>query len=415
MINFDLESLFFVLFILLLLSAFFSGAETSLMSVNRYKLKHKHKLGDKSANKVNFLVTNPEKTLGLILLLNNFVNILASAISTLIAIKIYGEAGVAISVVVLTIIILIFAEVTPKTFAALYADKIAYPVSLLLYPLMKIFYPIVILINFISRIILRIFGIKTEKINQELLTKDEIKLIVKESSHRIPKNHEDMIVNMIDLEKVKVEDAMIPRNELVAVDIEDDLRKISKKILNCKHTRIPIYKKELNKLLGFLHKRKVIDILIDNKMTKEGILEKISPPYFIPEDTSLTSQLINFKKQKKRIGFVVDEYGDVKGVVTLDDILEEIVGEFDENAKNDGIVKINSQTYIIDGAIQIREINKSLGWKIPETAAKTINGYILECLENIPTQGETFDSEGYLFEIVEISNNFVKNVKVTKK
>ena len=415
MINFDLESLFFVLFILLLLSAFFSGAETSLMSVNRYKLKHKHKLGDSSANKVNFLVTNPEKTLGLILLLNNFVNILASAISTLIAIKIYGEAGVAISVVVLTIIILIFAEVTPKTFAALYADKIAYPVSLLLYPLMKIFYPIVILINFISKIILRMFGIKTEKINRELLTKDEIKLIVKESSHRIPKNHEDMIVNMIDLEKVKVEDAMIPRNELVAVDIEDDLRKISKKILNCKHTRIPIYKKELNKLLGFLHKRKVIDILVENKMTKENILEQISPPYFIPEDTSLTSQLINFKKQKKRIGFVVDEYGDVKGVVTLDDILEEIVGDFDENAKNDGIIKINSQTYIIDGTIQIREINKSLDWEIPETAAKTINGYILECLENIPTQGETFDSEGYLFEIVEISNNFVKNVKVTKK
>ena len=415
MINFDLESLFFVLFILLLLSAFFSGAETSLMSVNRYKLKHKHKLGDSSANKVNFLVTNPEKTLGLILLLNNFVNILASAISTLIAIKIYGEAGVAISVVVLTIIILIFAEVTPKTFAALYADKIAYPVSLLLYPLMKIFYPIVILINFISKIILRMFGIKTEKINQELLTKDEIKLIVKESSHRIPKNHEDMIVNMIDLEKVKVEDAMIPRNELVAVDIEDDLEKISKKILNCKHTRIPIYKKELNKLLGFLHKRKVIDILVENKMTKENILEQISPPYFIPEDTSLTSQLINFKKQKKRIGFVVDEYGDVKGVVTLDDILEEIVGDFDENAKNDGIIKINSQTYIIDGTIQIREINKSLDWEIPETAAKTINGYILECLENIPTQGETFDSEGYLFEIVEMSNNFVKNVKVTKK
>ena len=415
MINFDLESLFFVLFILLLLSAFFSGAETSLMSVNRYKLKHKHKLGDSSANKVNFLVTNPEKTLGLILLLNNFVNILASAISTLIAIKIYGEAGVAISVVVLTIIILIFAEVTPKTFAALYADKIAYPVSLLLYPLMKIFYPIVILINFISKIILRMFGIKTEKINQELLTKDEIKLIVKESSHRIPKNHEDMIVNMIDLEKVKVEDAMIPRNELVAVDIEDDLEKISKKILNCKHTRIPIYKKELNKLLGFLHKRKVIDILVENKMTKENILEQISPPYFIPEDTSLTSQLINFKKQKKRIGFVVDEYGDVKGVVTLDDILEEIVGDFDENAKNDGIIKINSQTYIIDGTIQIREINKSLDWEIPETAAKTINGYILECLENIPTQGETFNSEGYLFEIVEISNNFVKNVKVTKK
>ena len=415
MIDFNLESLFFILLVLLLLSAFFSGSETALMSVNRYKLKHKHKLGENSANKVNFFVTNPEKTLGLILLLNNFVNILASAISTLIAIKIYGEAGIAISVIALTIVILIFAEVTPKTFASLYADKVAYPVSWLLYPLMKIFYPIVLLINAISKIILRIFGIKKEKINRELLTKDEIKLIVKESSHRIPKNHEDMIVNMIDLEKVKVEDAMIPRNELVAVDIEDDIEKISNKILNCKHTRIPIYKKELNRLVGFLHKRKVIEMLIAQKITKEKILEKINSPYFIPEDTSLTSQLINFKKQKKRIGFVVDEYGDVKGVVTLDDILEEIVGEFNENTKNVGIFKINIKTYIIDGAIQIREINKFLGWDIPETAAKTINGYILEYLENIPTQGETFNSEGYLFEILEMSNNFVKNVKVTKK
>jgi Mg2+/Co2+ transporter CorB len=415
MINFDLESLFFILFVLLLLSAFFSGAETSLMSVNRYKLKHKYKLGENAANRVNFFVTNPEKTLGLILLLNNFVNILASAISTLIAIKMYGEAGIAISVTMLTIVILIFAEVTPKTFASLYADKVAYPVSWLLYPLMKIFYPIVILINFISKIILRIFGIKQDNINQELLTKDEIKLIITESSQRIPKNHEDMIVNMIDLEKVKVEDAMIPRNELVAIDIEDSIEKICNEILNCKHTRIPIYKKELNKLLGFLHKRKVIDMLVEKEITKEKILEKINPPYFIPEDTSLTSQLINFKKQRKRIGFVVDEYGDVQGVVTLDDILEEIVGEFNETTKNTGIFKINEQTYILDGSIQIREINKSLDWNIPETTAKTINGYILEYLENIPTQGETFDSEGYLFEIVEISNNFVKNVKVTKK
>ncbi len=414
MTDISIENLFIILFGLLILSAFFSGAETSLMSVNRYKLKHKHKLGDKSASRVNFLVSNPDKTLGLILLLNNFVNILASAISTLIAIQMYGQAGVAISVVILTIVILIFAEVTPKTFAALYPDKIAYPISWVFYPLMKLFNPIVIVINFISKNVLRVFGIQLDNYNQELLSKDEIKLIVKESSERIPKSHEDMIVNMLDLEKVKVEDAMIPRGELVAIDINDDISKINQEILNCNHTRIPIYKDEINKLLGFLHKRKVIEMLINGDISKEKIMNKINPPYFIPEDTSLTSQLIEFKKEKKRIGFVVDEYGDVKGVVTLDDILEEIVGDFAEK-DNKGMLKINENSYIFNGATQVREINKSLGWKLREDIAKTINGYILESLENIPSQGVVFKRNGYIFEVIEVSNNFVNNVKVTKK
>ncbi len=415
MTDISIENLFIILFILLLLSAFLSGSETSLMSVNRYKLKHRFKSGEKSAEKVNFLITNPDKTLGLILLLNNFVNILASAISTLIAVQLYGQAGVAISVFVLTIIILIFAEVTPKTFAALYPDKIAYPISWIFYLLMKVFYPIVVVINFLSKLLLRIFGIKSEYVNQELLTKDEIKLIVKESSERIPKSHEDMIVNMLDLEKVKVEDAMIPRGELIAVDIESEKDQITQSILKCKHTRIPIYRGELNKLLGFLHKRKIIEMLVDGNITKEKIIDNINPPYFIPEDTSLTSQLIEFKKERKRIGFVVDEYGDVKGVVTLDDILEEIVGDYKNTNKENGIRKINDEIYLIEGTVQIREINKILNWKIPEDVAKTINGFILESLENIPSKGVVFDRSGYSFEIMDVSNNFVNNVKVTKK
>ena len=264
MVELSTENLFIILFILLILSAFFSGAETSLMSVNRYKLKHRNKQGDKLAGKVTYLIKNPDKTLSLILLMNNFVNILASAISTIIAIKLYGEAGIAISVVVLTVVILIFAEVTPKTLAALHADKIAYPVSWLLYPLMKILRPIIMVINVITKGILRILGIKDNKINQELLTKDEIKLIVKESSQRIPKSHEDMIVNMLDLEKVKVEDAMIPRSEVYAVDIDDELPIITEKLTKSKHTRIPIYHQDINKLIGFLHKRKVMEMLVTN-------------------------------------------------------------------------------------------------------------------------------------------------------
>ena len=415
MVELSTENLFIILFILLIFSAFFSGAETSLMSVNRYKLKHRNKQGDKLAGKVTYLIKNPDKTLSLILLMNNFVNILASAISTIIAIKLYGEAGIAISVVVLTVVILIFAEVTPKTLAALHADKIAYPVSWLLYPLMKILRPIIMVINVITKGILRILGIKDNKINQELLTKDEIKLIVKESSQRIPKSHEDMIVNMLDLEKVKVEDAMIPRSEVYAVDIDDELPIITEKLTKSKHTRIPIYHQDINKLIGFLHKRKVMEMLVTNNFSKNFIKEVVSPPYYIPEDTSLTSQLISFKRERKRIGFVVDEYGDVKGLVTLNDILEEIVGEFNNDNRDLGILKISDNSYMIDGSIQIREINKLLNWKISEDAAKTINGYILECLENIPKKGETFTNEGYIFEIIEISNNFVNNVKVTKK
>tara|TARA_Y100001970_G_scaffold286809_1_gene409881 strand:- start:290 stop:1537 length:1248 start_codon:yes stop_codon:yes gene_type:complete len=415
MIDFDINNLFLILFGLLILSAFFSGAETSLMSVNRYKLKHRNKQGEKSARRVTYLLDNTDKTLSLILLMNNFVNILASAISTIIAIKLYGETGVAISVVILTIIILIFAEVTPKTLAALYADKIAYPISWLLYPLLRVFSPIVMIINITTKLLLKAIGLQGKRSNQELLTKDEIRLIVRESSQRIPKNHEDMIVNMIDLEKVKVEDAMIPRSEIFAVDIDEHIDNVSSKITNCRHTRIPIYDKDINKLMGFLHRRKVIEMLKDGTFSKDIILSSVNPPYYIPEDTSLTSQLISFKREKKRIGFVVDEYGDVKGLVTLDDILEEIVGEFSDEDKDTGIIKVSDNSYIIGGSIQIREINKTLKWKIPENVAKTINGYILEYLEDIPKKGETFLNEGYVFEIIDISNNFVNNVKVTKK
>ena len=234
------ENLFIILLFLLFLSAFFSGSETSLMSVNRYKLKHKHKTGSNSDKRVLYLLNNPDRTLSLILLLNNFVNILASAITTLIAIKLYGEGAIAISAGILTFVILIFSEVTPKTFAALYPDKIAYPVSWFFYPMLKIFYPIISIINFFAQTILSIFVSDKRDKSHELLTKDEIKTIVTESSDRIPKYYEDMIVNMLDLEKVKVEDAMIPRSEIIGVNIDQDIEKIRTEILEYQHTRIPV-------------------------------------------------------------------------------------------------------------------------------------------------------------------------------
>ncbi len=409
------ENLFIILIFLLFLSAFFSGSETSLMSVNRYKLKHKHKTGSNSAKRVLYLLNNPDRTLSLILLLNNFVNILASAITTLIAIKLYGEGAIAISAGILTFVILIFSEVTPKTFAALYPDKIAYPVSWFFYPMLKIFYPIISIINFFAQTILSIFVSDKRDKSHELLTKDEIKTIVTESSDRIPKYYEDMIVNMLDLEKVKVEDAMIPRSEIIGVDIDQDIEKIRTEILEYQHTRIPIYKNELNSLQGFLHKRRVIKMLINDGITKDEILNNLNPAYFIPEDTSLTTQLINFKRERKRIGFVVDEYGDVKGLVTLDDILEEIVGEYSDDNKEKDINRLTGDTYLVDGTVQIRELNKLLNWKLGDSDAKTINGYILEYLEDIPKKGMSFERDNFSFEIMKVNNNFVKNVKITKK
>ena len=410
------ENLFILLVFLLFLSAFFSGSETSLMSVNRYKLKHKYKTGSNSAKRVLYLLNNPDRTLSLILLLNNFVNILASAITTLIAIKLYDETAIAISAGILTFVILIFSEVTPKTFAALYPDKIAYPVSLFFYPMLKVFYPLIAIINFFSHTILGIFGVSKKNKSYELLTRDEIKTIVTESSDRIPKFYEDMIVNMLDLEKVKVEDAMIPRSEIIGVNIDEDIEKISKEILNYQHTRIPIYKNELSSLQGFLHKRRVIKMLVDGDITKDKILNNLNPAYFIPEDTSLTTQLINFKRERKRIGFVVDEYGDVKGLVTLDDILEEIVGDYNQDTeKEKDIHRLAGDTYLVDGTVQIRELNKVLNWDLTDSEAKTINGYILECLEDIPKKGMSFQRDNYSFEIMKVKNNFVKNVKITKK
>ena len=329
MTTLSIDSLFLILILLLVLSAFFSGSETALMSVNRYKLKHRVKKKDVSALKVNYLLNNPEKTLGLILLLNNIVNILASAITTLIAIQLYGDNGVAIAAGFLTFIILVFSEVTPKTFASHYSDKIAYKISFFFYYSLKIFNPIVKFINFFSRIILMIFGFDKKKNHHDDLSNEEIKTIIQESSNKITENYEEMVLNLLDLQKVSVENAMIPKNDIKGLDINESEENINSKLIDIKHTRLPVYSQSLNNLKGFINKKHVPVLLKENNIINiDQLISCLSEPYYIPEDTSLLSQLIIFKKEKKRIGCVVDEYGDIKGILTLDDILEEIVGEY---------------------------------------------------------------------------------------
>ena len=417
MSSLSIESLFVILVILLILSAFFSGSETALMSVNKYKLKHRVKNNEPSAIRVDYLLTNTDKTLGLILLLNNFVNILASAITTLIAIELYGDKGIAIAAGILTFLILVFSEVTPKTFASHHADKIAYNISFVFYYSLVFFSPVVLFINFFSKVILKVFKVNKKNIGSDNLSNEEIKTIIKESSSKITENYEEMVLNLLDLQKVTVEYAMIPTNDVEGNYIVDTPDNINKKLISINHTRMPIYSKSLNNVKGFFNK-KHIPSMIENctNINKESLLTFSNEPYFIPEDTSLLSQLITFKKEKKRIGCVVDEYGETKGILTLDDILEEIVGEYSSlDQKNQLITDISHNKIEVHGSIQLRDINKRLGVNLPDSNVTTINGYILETLQEIPQPGMTFKEDKIIIEVMNVSNNFVEKAVITYK
>jgi Mg2+/Co2+ transporter CorB len=412
----SIDNLFIILILLLVLSAFFSGSETALMSINRYKLKHRVKKNEIAALRVNYLLNNPDKTLGLILLLNNFVNILASAISTIIAIELYGDKGVAIAAGFLTFVILVFSEVTPKTFASHYADRIAYKISFFFYYGLVIFNPLVKFINFFSKLILTIFGVDKRKTQYDDLTNEEIKTIIQESSKKITENYEEMIINLLDLQKVTVEHAMIQKNDIEGIDITHSDNLINSRLVDINHTRLPVYSGSLNNLIGFINKKHVPALIKENNKVKTEELKKcLSEPYYIPEDTSLLSQLMIFKKEKRRIGCVVDEYGDIKGMLTLDDILEEIVGEYATVYEKENLIKdIAIDNIEVHGSVQLREINKKLSINLADNSVTTINGYILESLQEIPQEGMTFKKDNIIIEVLEVKNNFIERILIKK-
>jgi len=416
MTTLSIDNLFIILILLLVLSAFFSGSETALMSINRYKLKHRVKKNEIAAIRVDYLLNNPDKTLGLILLLNNFVNILASAITTIIAIEIYGDKGVAIAAGFLTFVILVFSEVTPKTFASHYADRIAYKISFFFYYGLVIFNPLVKFINFFSKLILTIFGVDKRKTQYDDLTNEEIKTIIQESSKKITENYEEMIINLLDLQKVTVEHAMIPKNDIEGIDITHSDNLINSRLVDINHTRLPVYSGSLNNLIGFINKKHVPALIKENNKVKTEELKKcLSEPYYIPEDTSLLSQLIIFKKEKRRIGCVVDEYGDIKGMLTLDDILEEIVGEYATVYEKENLIKdIAIDNIEVHGSVQLREINKKLSINLADNSVTTINGYILESLQEIPQEGMTFKKDNIIIEVLEVKNNFIERILIKK-
>ena len=387
-----------------------------MMSMNRYRLRHLAQSGNKGAKRVQELLDRPDRLIGVILIGNNFVNILASSIATIIAIRLWGDAGIAYATGLLTFVILVFAEVTPKTLAAIRPEAIAFPASIILRPLLILLYPAVWLVNTISNNLLKLGGVKSTEIGAEDLSRDELRTVVNEAGSLIPRRHKGMLLSILDLETVTVDDIMVPKHEVVGIDLEDDIDDIVKTLQSAQHTRLPVYKSDLNNPVGLLHLRKVTRLLAEEEVNKAAIMQQAVEPYFVPEGTPLHTQLINFQRVKRRIGFVVDEYGDVQGVVTLEDILEEIVGEFttDLAASSKDIHPQEDGTYIIDGTASIRDINKTLKWDLSTDGPKTLSGLITEYLETIPENHVCIQLGKYRIETKQIKDNLIKNAVVHK-
>jgi len=384
------------------------------MSLNRYRLRNLVKQKHSAAIKADKLLKHPDRLIGVILIGNNFVNILASAIATIVAVRLWGDAGIVISTAALTIVILIFAEVTPKTMAAFHPEKIAFPAAYLLGPLLTLLYPLVFILNKITNGLLKLLGFSTSNQGEHDLSTEELRTIVHESGSMLPKGKQSMLLGVLELNEVTVEDIMIPRNEILGIDLDLDFEQILETITTSEHTLLPVYNTDINKAIGILHLRNLTKLIRQNNLTKTTLVQVIREPYFIPESTPLQVQLFNFQKENHRLGLVVDEYGDIQGIATLSDILEEIVGELSSVQKNESneIHQQEDNSYIIEGTAFIRDINKALNWTLPTDGPKTLNGLITETLEAIPDANICLKVSNYHIETLQISDNQIKSSRL---
>ncbi|WP_312320087.1 HlyC/CorC family transporter [Atlantibacter hermannii] len=410
------STLIISLIVMVVVSAYFSGSETGMMTLNRYRLRHLAKQGNRAARRVEKLLRKPDRLISLVLIGNNLVNILASAIATIVGMRLYGNAGVAIATGVLTFVVLVFAEVLPKTIAALYPEKVAFPSSVLLGPLQIVMLPLVWLLNSVTRILMRMVGIKVDNVVSAALSKDELRTIVNESRSQISRRHQDMLLSVLDLEKVSVNDIMVPRNEIVGIDINDDWKAIVRQLTHSPHGRIVLYRDSLDDAISMLRVREAYRLMTEKQeFTKEMLLRASDEIYYVPEGTPLSTQLVKFQRNKKKVGLVVDEYGDIQGLVTVEDILEEIVGDFTTSMSPtlaEEVMPQNDGSVIIEGGANIREINKAFNWRLPEEEARTINGMLLEALEEIPANGTRVRIGQYDIDILDVQDNMIRQVRV---
>jgi len=409
-----LSVLFGVLVFLIILSAFFSGSETGLMTLNRYRLRHLVRARHRGAVRAQKLLERPDRLIGLILLGNNFVNILASTLTAMIAFRIAGETGLMAGAALLTLVILIFAEVTPKTLAALHPERVAFPAAFIYGPLLWLLYPFVWVVNIVANSILRAIGVRPEQGATNTLSQEELRTVVLEAGAMIPKRHQDMLLNIIDLEKVTVEDIMVPRKEISGIDLDEDWNTIMRQIISSQYTRLPVYRGNIDNVIGFIHLRKILPLLKLDELEKDLLEKSIREPLFIPENTPLNRQLLNFQRERRRVGLVVDEYGDIQGLATLEDILEEVVGEFttDPSTISKDIMPQEDGSYLVNGTVTIRELNRMLNTELQTDGPKTLNGLVLEYLEDIPQPGTSLLLSRYPIDIVQTQGNLVKTLRL---
>jgi Mg2+/Co2+ transporter CorB len=387
------------------------------MSLNRYQMRHKAKAGHRGARLAEALLQRPDRLIGLILLGNNLVNFSAAALVAIIALKMGGQPAVALGTLILTLVVLIFSEAAPKTLAALHPERVAFRAALIYYPLLKVTYPIVWLTNIASNGVLYLFGVREGDANAHSLTREELRTVVFEATARISKKYRSMLISILDLEKVTVDDVMVPHNEIVGIDLDDSNQEIIAVIEKSEHTRLPVYRDNIDNVVGLLHLRRFANIAHLQRFDKSILEELVSEAYYVPEGTPLSTQLVQFQKFRQRIALVVDEYGDIQGIVTLEDILEEIVGEFttDPSSEDVDIVQESQNTFLVNGTVNIREMNRAMDWALPTDGPKTLNGLIVEYLETIPQPGTDLKIEGYPIEIVDTDDNRVKTVRIYRR
>ncbi len=381
------------------------------MAINRYRLKHLAKENNKSAKRVTKLLRRTDRLLGVILIGNNFTHTLGTAIATVIAIRVWDESAVLAVTVFMTIIMIIFAEVMPKTIAALRPESIAFPSSYFLKPLLKILSPLVSLVSWISNGVTKLIGIDLEEAEKQL-TSEELKTILESSG--IPENQLNMLLGVFEMDYLSVNDVMIPKNEIEGIDINDDIEKIEKEIKNNDFSYIPFYNDNIENIVGFLGANEKAEYIGSESSDKELLKSLIVDPLYVPENTSLNNQLKNFQKEKKRVGVIVDEYGDVEGLITLRDIIQIVVGELSEDLGNTDIMPQADGTFLIDGSLMVREINRRINWELPTNGPKTLSGLLLESAQSIPEANVGISIEGYRFETILIKDNVVKLVKGLK-
>lgn len=414
--HFSLTTLLISLVFLIILSGFFSASEIGMMSLNRYRLRHLVKKNDKRAIRVNQMLSRPDKLLSVVLIGNTLANIVASTVATLIGQRLYGDFGVAAGTALLTLVILVFSEMAPKTWAALHPQQVAFFCWLPLKILQIFLAPLVQVISWLATLILRLFGVSISKAQKETLSSDELRSVVHEAGGFLPVEHKSMLISLLDLEQATVEDIMIPKADIIGLDLEQPWHELLAQLETAQHTRLPIYRNSIDNLVGMIHVRSVLNLMLEERLDMENLLKIADSPYFIPEATPLNTQILNFQKSKRRSCFVVDEYGELEGLVTMEDILEEVVGEFttDIAALSKDIIQQNDGSVIVDASITLRHLKRLLGWQLPLIGPRTLSGLIIEYLGYIPPPNCCLQIETYQIEVLKVGDNLIKTVRMLK-